>query len=146
MRRKNRYLSSGAASLVTGFWGIYAHLNTAKDLPADARWLARVLADPPIYAPWLLFLVCIALLAWVLWHRDDADRSSGGPSTSGHNSPIVSGNGNVIAAGGGAKAMIGNDYTGARGNFNQGTIHGDQNFYDRIPPRSIPPMRLPAYP
>lgn len=32
-----------------------------------------MMADPPVYAPWLLFAVCMLFLAWVFWKRDEPD-------------------------------------------------------------------------
>ena len=66
--------------MLSGLWLAYSSFRTAKDLPADAGWLAEMLADPPLYAPWLLLAVCIVFLAWVFWHREDSDSGDGGPA------------------------------------------------------------------
>ncbi|MBJ7499015.1 MAG: hypothetical protein JHC57_04590 [Sphingopyxis sp.] len=52
-----------------------------------------MIADPPIYAPWLLFAICVIFVAYVFWDRDDAPDNStdGSASTSGSNSPAFSG-------------------------------------------------------
>jgi hypothetical protein len=63
--KRNKYLGGGAGSIITSVWGIYSTLTTARDLLADAGWFAKMLADPPIYAPWLLFAVSILFLVWV---------------------------------------------------------------------------------
>ncbi len=48
-------------------------LTAVKDLPSDADWAAKMITDPPVYAPWLLFGACVFFLAWVFWHRGDGD-------------------------------------------------------------------------
>lgn len=63
-----------------GVWSAYAVFNTAADLPKDATALARMLADPPIYLPWLILLGALAVFAWSMWPRKNeapADTSSG---------------------------------------------------------------------
>lgn len=91
-RKRNRYIGGGAGALGSGAWSLYSSLTTVKDLPDDAGWLARMIADPPVYAPWLLFGVCLIFLAWVFWHRQDADDDQSvdtNQSTTGPNSPNI---------------------------------------------------------
>lgn len=80
--RRNKYLGGGGGTLAAFVWAAYSNFTTAKDLPSDAGWLAKMLADPPVYAPWLLLVCCVAFLAWVFWHRDDPDEKvDGAPVT-----------------------------------------------------------------
>lgn len=51
------------------------------------------MADPPVYAPWLLFGICVIFLAWVFWRRDYPDEGPSSPeirqTTHGRNSPNI---------------------------------------------------------
>lgn len=76
--RRNKYLGGGGGTLLSGVWLLYSNFTTAKDLPDDAGWIAKMLADPPVYAPWLLLAACIVFLALVFWHRDDPDERADG--------------------------------------------------------------------
>lgn len=95
-------LGGGVGGALTGAWGVYSTITTAKDLPADAGWIAKMIADPPVYAPWLLFAFCAVFLAWVLWFRpdqeSDGDTTTTTTETRGPGSPAfgsVSGNVNI---------------------------------------------------
>lgn len=68
---------TGAA--LSGMWSVYSALTTASQLPTDAGWFARMIADPPIYAPWLLFAICILVVAMVLWKASDEPRAGDEP-------------------------------------------------------------------
>ena len=78
--QRNKYLGGGSGGVLSGLWLAYSSFTTAKDLPADAGWLAEMLADPPFYAPWLLLAACIVFLVWVFWHRDEQDEGGSGPT------------------------------------------------------------------
>ena len=75
-KKGNRLIGGSVGSILSGIWGVYSLFTAAKDLPANADWLAKMLADPPVYAPWLLFGVCVIFLAWVFWSRDDSSEKS----------------------------------------------------------------------
>ena len=57
----------GAGSLLSALWGGYSHFTTIAQLPSDAGALAKMLVDPPIYIPWLIFAACLAALGWSFW-------------------------------------------------------------------------------
>lgn len=65
---KPRVLGATGSALA-GLWQAYASWTTASQLPSDAGWMARMLADPPIYLPWLMLAGFLLLLAWSLWPR-----------------------------------------------------------------------------
>lgn len=69
-RKRNKYLGGSAGTLIAGAWGLYSTFTTAKDLPEDVGGLAKMIADPPVYAPWLLFAVGVLFLTFVCWRRD----------------------------------------------------------------------------
>lgn len=87
--KRNKYIGGGTGTVLAGVWAAYSKFTTARDLGDDAGWLAKMLADPPAYAPWLLVLACVLFLAWVFWKRDDADDEPSNLSqkTKGHGSP-----------------------------------------------------------
>lgn len=96
--RRNKYIGGLSSVLLTGPWGLYSTFTTARDLPDDAGWIAIMLADPPVYAPWLLFALSVGFLAWVFWKRDDepprneeASRVASFATTSGAHSSAVAG-------------------------------------------------------
>lgn len=94
--RRNKYIGGWSGALLAGPWSAYSAFTTVKDLPADAGWVARMLADPPVYLPWLLFAASVVFLAWVFWKRDDGPAEPGADSpqtatTYGANSPALSG-------------------------------------------------------
>lgn len=102
MVKRSKYLCGGAGSLAPGVWAGYSTLTTARNLPDDAGWFAKMTADPPIYAPWPLLVVCIIFLAWAFWKGDDLSNFDADVSqvTGGSNSPVQfhSGTGNNIVA------------------------------------------------
>jgi hypothetical protein len=91
--KRNSYIGGGFGSLLSGAWGLYANLTTVKDLPQNADWVAQMIADPPVYAPWLLFAACVFFLAWVFWHRDqpESDNDSQNQTIIGENSANIAG-------------------------------------------------------
>lgn len=62
---------SGAGTALSAVWSAYAAFTTASALPSDATRAADLLADPPIYLPWLVLVSCVIVLAWSLWPRPD---------------------------------------------------------------------------
>lgn len=77
----------GTGSALSGIWSSYAWFNTASALPEDAGAFARMLADPPIYFPYLVLALCVVVLAWSLWPRRDVpEESAPGPIA-----PVASG-------------------------------------------------------
>ncbi len=90
-RTKPRVVSVGGTGL-SGLWGVYATWTTASQLPEDAGGLAKMLADPPIYLPWLLLAGFIIFLGWSFW----PERRE--PNTAGADEP-----GPVISGGSGAQ-------------------------------------------
>lgn len=97
-RNPKATVAGTAGSALGGIWGAYAIFATASQLPADARKLGTLLADPPIWLPWSILLFSVLVLAWSLWPSEDDD--DGDPSysetTSGPQSPIIKGgSGNV---------------------------------------------------
>ena len=88
-RIKPTALGSGGTGIGV-LWGIYSSLTTARDIPKDAGWLAIMLADPPIYLPWLIAALSIALVIWaIFWPSNDNESDTVGTSTSGNASPII---------------------------------------------------------
>lgn len=83
-RKRNGFLGGGAGAILMGAWGLYSQLTTVRDLPGDAGWVAKMIADPPVYAPWLLFGACVIFLAWVFWRRPENDDGVNGPAQSTH--------------------------------------------------------------
>ncbi len=71
--KRNGYIGGSVGVLANGAWGLYSNLTTVKDLPDDAGWIAKMIADPPVYAPWLLFGACVIFLAWVFWKREEPE-------------------------------------------------------------------------
>jgi hypothetical protein len=57
---------------------MYAAFTAAAQLPSDAGKVAVLLADPPIYLPWLIFAACVFVLAWSLWPRDKEPEQDSG--------------------------------------------------------------------
>lgn len=79
----------GAGTIGGSVWAAYANYTTASQLPTDAGWIAKMIADPPIYFPWLLIAISVLVLAWTFWPSNDDDDESRGVFTSGDASPII---------------------------------------------------------
>ena len=130
-RRRNKALGGIGGSFVSGGWGLYSTVTTARDLPDDAGWAAQMIADPPVYAPWLLFVVCVVFLGWVFWDRsEDEGDSPERPTTSGPNSPIIGGSAIGSAIGEGAK-VVGSD--NRKGFFNDRSVIQAPQVYNEKP-------------
>jgi len=89
-------IAGGAGTLLASIWSAYANLATAAQLPQDAGALARMLADPPIYLPYLVLAASTLVLAWSLWPHPDSDRDkntarANSHRTQGPNSPNLGG-------------------------------------------------------
>lgn len=52
---------------LSGLWGFYSIFTTASDLPKDAGEFAKMMADPPIYLPWIIAATFLVALAWAFW-------------------------------------------------------------------------------
>ncbi len=92
--KRNRYIGGSMGTLAAGAWGIYSNITTIRDLPDDAGWVAKMIADPPIYAPWLLFGICLIFLGWVFWERkedEEQDPTANQSKTHGDNSHAFAG-------------------------------------------------------
>src|SRR4051812_44573935 len=97
MRIKSRSLRAtigSGATLVTGaLWKAYSIYTTASDLPRDAGSLARMVADPPVYLPWLIVLAGMVVLVWSLWPDQEALSNTSEQAISntsqGPNSPAI---------------------------------------------------------
>lgn len=92
--RRNKYIGGGVGGISMAAWSTYSHFTTAKDLPEDAGWLAQIIADPPIYAPYLLLLISVAFLASLFWKSEDSEVAESGSNiatTSGPHSPALNG-------------------------------------------------------
>lgn len=70
-------ITSGATAALSGAWGWYAHITTAASLPQDAHKLEVVMADPPVYLPWVIFAISVLVLGWSLWPSDDKEDTEG---------------------------------------------------------------------
>lgn len=84
-----------AGALVSFVWGSYSRLTTVAQLPDDASGISKMLADPPIYLPWLILIACVMALAWSLWPSSSSEeevdsRETGSLVTHGTNSPAIS--------------------------------------------------------
>lgn len=66
-------ITGGAGAILSGIWSAYAIFTTAEGLPEDTEKMGRMLADPPIYMPYLMLAACVVILAWSLWPRDDEE-------------------------------------------------------------------------
>lgn len=67
MRNLRIRVTSGTITALSGLWSGYSHYTTAADLPQDASKLVTMLADPPIYLPWLIAAVTLVILSWSFW-------------------------------------------------------------------------------
>lgn len=90
-------ITGGVGTAVSTIWVAYSWYSTAAQLPADAEGFARMLADPPLYLPWIFLVGFACLLGWSLWPRPDEDGPENGASqttnqtTSGPHSPALAG-------------------------------------------------------
>lgn len=136
-KKRNRYLGGGVGALGSGAWGLYSNVTTIKDLPEDAGWIAKMIADPPVYAPWLLFIASVIFLAWVFWDRVSDENDPPNQSSNGPNSPNFGGDvtNSPMAFGGRASVMTGDD--NRRGNFNYGTNYGGQHYHEEAKQRAL---------
>jgi hypothetical protein len=67
-------------------WGAYSTVTT----PEDAGWLAHMLAEPPVYLPWLVAAIGIVVIIWAFfWPSEDEVPDASGNSTTGNDSPII---------------------------------------------------------
>jgi hypothetical protein len=88
--RRKPGIVSGAGSLLASIWGAYSHATTLADLPNDAGEIAKMMADPPAYMPWLILAGSVIVLAWSLWPSkpgdtpDPLEKSSGDTFTQNH--------------------------------------------------------------
>ena len=79
-RTKQRVVG-GAGSVLGGIWSLYAAFTTAASLPTDAAGLAKMMADPPAYFPYLLLAVGVFVFAWSFWpaKQDEPPPETGRP-------------------------------------------------------------------
>lgn len=97
-RKRNHYINGSVGLVGSGAWGLYSSLTTIRGLPEDAGWIAKMIADPPVYAPWLLFAVCVLFLAWVFWKREEPEEPQSptlNQTTSGDGSHAIGSIGNL---------------------------------------------------
>jgi hypothetical protein len=93
--RRAKQKSLGFGGTGAGFlWGVYSAITTAKDIPQDAGWLAKMLADPPVYLPWLMAAIGIVILIWAfVWPSKPSEPESPditqSPISHGPNSPAI---------------------------------------------------------
>lgn len=79
----------GGGTLLAIVWNFYSTLTTVAQLPTDATGVVKMIADPPIYLPWLMLAGFILLLAWSVWPHEKADEDHpGGGGTVMHN-PVI---------------------------------------------------------
>jgi hypothetical protein len=71
--KRNKYIGGGTGAIISAAWVGYSNFTTMRDLGEDAGWVAKMIADPPVYAPWLLLVVCLLFLAWVFWEHDEPE-------------------------------------------------------------------------
>src|SRR3546814_8243179 len=62
---------SGSGALLSAIWIGYSNATAIADLPEQASGFQKMMADPPIYLPWLILGVCVIVLAWSLWPSSD---------------------------------------------------------------------------
>lgn len=65
--RAKSLIISGSGTVLSILWGAYSIVKAASDLPKDASEFAKMLADPPMYLPWLILAGSVLILAWSLW-------------------------------------------------------------------------------
>lgn len=68
-------ITGGTGTVLSAIWSAYALFTTASQLPGDAGAASRMLADPPIYLPYLILAFSVVVLAWSFWPAAE------GPST-----------------------------------------------------------------
>ena len=80
-----------AGGFLATVWGAYSHYTTIAQLPSDAGELSKMLADPPIYLPWVILILCVVLLGWSFWpSEDEGDEVDPiAVKTSGPHSPAI---------------------------------------------------------
>lgn len=89
-REKPKALGGGGTGLGL-LWGAYSIVTTAKGIPEDAGWFVRMIADPPIYLPWLVAAIGLVVIIWAFfWPSNDSGRNVSGISTGGGTRPRLS--------------------------------------------------------
>lgn len=66
LRTKAKVAGPGGGTLAL-LWGVYSNVTTIVELPDKAGALAKVLADPPIYLPWLFLGAFVLVTVWAFW-------------------------------------------------------------------------------
>lgn len=88
-RKTKQRTTGGGGSILALLWAGYSHFTTAKDLAPDANVVAKVLADPPSYLPWLIAAGFVLLFTWSFWPSDEEpEREGNATKTNGDKSPI----------------------------------------------------------
>lgn len=117
-RRAELRVIGAIGTTATLIWKLYSNLTTAAQLPSDAGALAKMLADPPVYLPWMILVGFVLLLGWSFWpkkkHASDEEETM--PSLpSSPNSPVTTGGaGTTIAqhhSGSGHNLAVAGDLT-----------------------------------
>lgn len=87
----------GIGGLLAPIWGFYSITTTAQQLPEDASLFAKMLADPPIYLPWLLTSLVVGFWVYYIWFSrpvasaEEEESTKFAALTHGENSPAISG-------------------------------------------------------
>ena len=98
-KKRNKVISSGTTAVLGVVWLAYDRYTTVSGLPEDVMAFAKVLADPPWYLPWAVFVISVIILAWSLWEKDEQAEeviSTQSSSTTGDGSHSVTAPNGVV--------------------------------------------------
>lgn len=66
LRTKAKVAGPGGGTLAL-LWGVYSNVTTIVELPDKAGAFAKLLADPPVYLPWLFLGAFVLVTVWAFW-------------------------------------------------------------------------------
>jgi hypothetical protein len=100
LREKARVAGPGG-SAVALLWGLYSNTTTLVELPDKAGTFAKLLADPPVYLPWMFLGAFVIVAIWAFWPSSTepvAPRSASQSSSGSHSVNIGTNHGPVTVA------------------------------------------------